>query len=200
MRQKQKSRLRLREYSGNGKKSGYSAIEQRRREFDSKLQELSKKKAKISEELRQISSQPMNLSQISGAGMLAHYAVLAVLLGALVKSTKQRFYEKELEKLGNQNLDYETKLEELTAFNKAIEATEKAFAKYEKSSDSEKETHYDEFRKLSEKRDSIAERLGLSSEEFTAIQDVIKTNMNMSIEKTMQNLENSTNKDKLRQV
>lgn len=175
MKKNQKTRLRIREYANN-KKASFSSIEKKKQELNDHLQSLVKKRSKITEDLRKISTDSTGLGQIAQAGMLAHYAALAVILGSIIKGSGKRYYEKELQKLGTKDMDYETKIANLIAFEKVVLSTEKAFNAYGNCSENEKAAKFDEWKAISDKRDEISKELGLDSSEFIALSDVFKNN------------------------
>jgi len=175
MRKKQKTRLRIREYANNGKAS-FSSIEKKKRELNDHVQSLAKKRSKLTEDLRKISIDSSGLGQISQAGMLAHYAAIAVILGSIVKASGKKYYEKELQKLGAHDMDYETKLANLGAFEKVVLSAEKGYKVYNNCTEEEKQERYKEWKAMCDQRDYIARELGLDSNEFTALSDVFKSN------------------------
>ena len=161
---KQKMRLRLR-----GPKARKTALPNKQEELQNRLKTMAAKRAKLTEELRAIDGKMQGIAQVNQAGMLAHYALFAVILGNLIQDVNKKHIEKQLEKLGDKELDYTGKLEQLKLFEKNSKDISDLSKKIEGMDDEQKQTFTPQLGELTLIRDKIAEKLGLNDDEYKSL-------------------------------
>lgn len=159
-------RLKLRGAKQNGRKG---ALPNKQEELHGKLKALAAKRAKLTEELRAIDGKMQGVAQVTQAGMLAHYALFAVILGNIAQGINKRNIEKHLEKLGDKDLDYNGKLEQLKLFEKNTKDISDLSKKIDGLDEDHKLNFIPQLEELTFMRDKIAEKLGLSDSEYEAL-------------------------------
>lgn len=162
---KGKRMLKLRHKKMSGDKNAAAV----REKYKAKLEQIAKQRSKINDDIRKIDSNSMGMQQVSQAGLLAHYALLAVIIGNMVGTARKHFLEKHVESLGNKELDIGKKLEQLGDFEK----NSKEMVVLGKTIESLPKEEQGEFLQKMEGlvaiRDGIAQKLGLNDLEFESL-------------------------------
>lgn len=138
-------------------------------ELNDRLRTMAAKRAKLTEELRSLEGKMQGVAQVSQAGMLAHYALFAVLLGNMIQEVNKKHIEKQLEKLGDKELEYNSKLEQLKLFEKNSKDISDLSKKIDGMDEKQKENFIPQLGELTSMRDKIAEKLGLNDSEYDAL-------------------------------
>lgn len=161
---KKKMRVRLREHAGKKEPFG-----RRQNKLAADLQKIAEKRSKITEDLRNIRGGMMSVQQLQQAGMLAHYALLAMILGSLITSAQKSYYEKQLKKLGDQEMDSKEKMEQLKQFEQHSKEISGLKTKAETLGEAEKAKVLPKIGELEAYRDGIAAKLKLAPTEYDAM-------------------------------
>lgn len=140
-----------------------------KRDVAAQLREMAAKRGKLSEKLRDVHQSIMSAQHLQNSGMLAHYALLALLLGNLIKGAHKKYIEKQLEKLGKKEMDFNEKLENLRDLEQNSKAISDLHKKMAPLPDDQKAFLEPELREAEGMRDIIAKKLGLSDEELGAL-------------------------------
>lgn len=166
---KQKMRLSLRSLQKpkiiNGTKKDVAA----------QLRDLAEERGKLTENLRELNQRVTNTQQLQNAGMLAHYALLALLLGSLIKGVHKKYMENQLEKLGKSEMGFTEKMENIIALEQNSKAIMELNKKMGPLEAAQKALLEPELREAESMRDVIAKKLGLSDEELNALTKTFTT-------------------------
>lgn len=163
MRKKQ-MRLKLRQYAGKPKSAS-----SRKDRYAEQLKGIASRRNKISDELKTLNSGMVNSQQLQQAGMLAHYALLFMILGSMLKETQKKIYLKELEKLGDRETGVQDKIEQLKLFETNSKEIHDLGKKIEKLDDDKRAPLLPKMDELVRIRDEIAGKLKLSPVEYSEL-------------------------------
>lgn len=161
---KQKMKLRLK-HTGGAK----TPLATKKQQLAGQLKDLASKRAKLTDDLRTINNNMMGAQSLQQAGMLAHYALLAVILGNFLKGVQKAYIEKQLESFGNKEMGYNEKLEQFGLFEKNIKDISELSKKIDGLDEEQKPAFAPKMEELSQISDAIAQKLGLNSEEYSAL-------------------------------
>lgn len=136
------------------------------------LKNLASKKAKLTGQIRDLNRNVVDMQKVQQAGLLAHYALLTMILGSITEGFHRKQIEKELENLGLKEQTLQEKLGHLKIFDKTSKEISDLSKEMEKLDDSKKELFLPKIQELEKARDEIAKMLGLSPEEYSALTQV----------------------------
>ena len=148
------------------------ALTSRREQFVERLKQLASNRKRITDDLQKMTSKSDAARAVKEAGALAQYAVLAMILEKLFDGVRSHILEKQLEKIGKQEMDFEQKMEQIKLFAQNTQDIDGLGKSVENLEGDKKAEIMERISGLKEIRNSIAEKLGLSPEEISAFENI----------------------------